>query len=263
MQFLPESETSVVLDKINVLFPIALPDEESLRKKFINFVRSPIHQILLKRRFLHVLKDISLVARKGDRIGILGKNGAGKSTLCRVVTGVYQPRSGLRTVNGKIRSILDPGACVYPELSGRENAKILIGLLAADQDIDVERVAEEALQFSGLGYFADVPVRLYSSGMYTRLCLSVVTALPADILILDEVFDGADLEFSKLVGQRIRKIISDANIVFFVSHSLDYLRLVCNKGVVLHNGEIVYSGPIEQAIESYLSIPGAALGHDQ
>jgi ABC-type polysaccharide/polyol phosphate transport system ATPase subunit len=260
---MPESENSVKIDDINLVFPVGLYREESFRKKIISFVQSPAKTVFSKKPTLHVIKNVSLTAQKGDRIAIIGKNGAGKSTLCRLISGVYKPQSGKISVQGEIKSILDPGACVFPELSGRENARILLKLMNLNRTFDIEKTLADVLEFSGLGHFADMPMRLYSTGMYTRLCLAIVTAQPADILILDEVLDGADLEFSKLINRRILEVVTNANIVFFVSHSIESLRTVCNKGAVLHNGQIQYFGPIEEAIQHYLQIPGAKLGHDQ
>src|SRR5256885_10895379 len=101
------------------------------------------------------------------------------------------PNSGKIQVMGQARAVFDTHVGIHPELTGRENAWLLAEFLYPELE-DKQSIVDEALEFSELGKFVDLPFRLYSNGMQTRLCLSVVTARPSDLLILDEVFDGAD-----------------------------------------------------------------------
>ena len=191
------------------------------------------------------LTQISFKAQVGDRIGIVGKNGSGKSTLCRLISRIYEPETGDVVVKGTVQSILDPSAIIYPELSGYRNAKILMQLFYKDEYSTT--LLNEALDFSGLGEHLFLPFRTYSNGMMTRLILSIATAKPANIFILDEIFDGADAEFQLKMNSRMISLIEKSNIVFFVNHSEDYIRRVCNRGLLLHEGRLLFDGQLDQS----------------
>lgn len=200
-------------------------------------------------------KDVQLhfifEAKKGDRIALIGKNGAGKTTLCRCLTGIYKPQFGQIKVEGKVRSIIDPATIIYPDLTGRENAKIMMDLLYPSDKGKAQELLSDALEFSGLGAHLDKSFRQYSNGMQTRLCLSLATCTPSDIFILDEVFEGADAEFQEKISARILRLISQSGIVFFVSHSESQIRRVCNKGLLLNEGKIINYGNLDQVFETY------------
>jgi ABC-type polysaccharide/polyol phosphate transport system ATPase subunit len=195
------------------------------------------------------LNEISFKAKVGDRIGIVGKNGSGKSTLCRLISRIYEPENGQIIVKGSVQSILDPSAIIFPELSGYRNAEILMQLFYKNGYSKVR--LDEALNFSGLGKHLSLPFRTYSNGMKTRLILSIATARPADIFILDEIFDGADAEFQSKMNNRMVSLIERSNIVFFVSHSEDYIRRVCNRGLLIHEGRLLYDGNIDKLFQLY------------
>jgi len=244
------SDVLVDVKNLDVMFELRLHLDETIRGQFVHFLKNPVAYAMQKRDVLHVLKSISFQAKRGDRIAIIGKNGAGKTTLCRCLSGIYNPRTGSILSSGTVRSILDPSVAVYPELSGRENGEILARLLYPHLS-NFKQHLDEALEFSGLGSFLDVPYRHYSNGMQTRLCLSVATIAPSDIFILDEVFEAADKGFKERISARILSLIERSGVVFFVSHVDEQIRRVCNKGLVLHDGKILYFGPIEEALSQY------------
>jgi ABC-type polysaccharide/polyol phosphate transport system ATPase subunit len=115
-------------------------------------------------------------------------------------------------------------------------------------------MVEEAIEFSELGHFIDVPFNQYSKGMQSRLLLSLISSQPADILILDEVFDGADIFFQKKLAERMKSFIQKAGATIFVSHSLAQIKEVCNKVLVIHNGKVRFFGDVDPGIESYLQL---------
>ena len=139
---------------------------------------------------------------------------------------------------------------IYPELTGRENANILIDFLYPDMKDRIAKL-QEALDFSELGEFLETPFKYYSNGMQARLCLSVLTIEPTDLLILDEVFEGADQFFREKIATRVIKMIQDSGAVIFVSHSEDQLRRVCNRAVVINNGRVGFDGSLDEGFAYY------------
>lgn len=201
---------------------------------------------------LHVLKGINFKLEQGDKVGVLGVNGSGKTTLCRLITGILIPSSGDISLVGECRSIFNTTIGVIPELTGRENADLLVKFIFPKESLTTQaELLENALAFSELKEFLDIPFQNYSKGMQARLCLSVISAKECDLLILDEVFDGADLFFQEKMRVRISKIIENSGATILVSHSLDQIRSVCNKVLVLDSGKIQYFGDVEKGIKAY------------
>ncbi len=203
-------------------------------------------------QMLQVIDGVNLEIREGERVGILGVNGVGKTTLCRWIAGFYRPTSGEVTTFGTVRAIFDTSFGIQADLTGRENAALL-GEFLYPEGTPAERAMhiEDALEFSELGDFVDMPFRLYSNGMQARLCLSLISCRPCDLLILDEVFDGADQFFRKKISLRILKMIEGSGAVLFVSHAAEQLRSVCNRLLILHQGRIAYDGPVSEGLRYY------------
>jgi len=256
MSFILTSEVSdciVKVEDFNLSFPIDYRPHSNLRDKFIDIISSPVDYLFKTKDRLHVLKDINLVINKGDRVGILGINGAGKTTLCRAIAGMYQSGEGKIIVNGNIRPIFDTGVGLMPELTGRENARLLIRLIYGTQ-LNINQAVDEALEFSELGYFADTPFKTYSKGMQTRLFLSIAFLRPSDLILLDEVFDGADARFSQKITQKLKTIVDQSKAVIFVSHHESQIRAICNRLIILDKNELVFDGNLEEGLKYYSSL---------
>src|SRR5690606_3638154 len=197
----------------------------------------------------------NLTVNRGERIGVLGINGAGKTSLCRCIVGMITPNSGMISLNGRVRGIFDTSVGVIPELTGRENAALVGSLLFPElSKRQLSEIVEDAIEFSELGEFANVPFSKYSKGMQTRLSLSLVSSISTDLLVLDEVYDGADLYFQQKISKRISKVIKDSGAVIFVSHSLDQIKAVCNRLILLENSKITFDGKVEDGIQLYSKI---------
>lgn len=254
MKSILNSNTLVQVNDLHLSFGLRIHPDASLRGHFIKLMQNPLATLLHTREAHHVLRGISFTARRGERIALIGKNGAGKSTLCRCLAGIYRPSLGRIQIEGNVRTILDPSAIIYPELTGRENARILAALLYPDLGKALNERIDEALDFSGLGSFLDTPFRYYSNGMQTRLCLSIATCAPADVFVLDEVFDGADSEFRERISRRILDLIAQSGVVFFVSHSEAQVRRVCNRAILLDSGCIRAEGSVDDVYKVYNGI---------
>lgn len=239
------------VNNLNVMFPVSLNYDQSWRGQFVEFAKNPLNYFLQSKELLHVLKNISFEAKHGDRIAIIGKNGAGKSTLCRSLAGIYRLPKGCITTTGQVRAVFNTSLVLFPDLTGRENARYLFDLIYTADKKNTKELLNSALEFSGLGRFLDMPFKYYSTGMQSRLCLSLVSCQPADIFILDEVFEAADREFRERISHRIIHLIENSGIVFFVSHSEEQIRKVCNKALWLQDGHIKMFDSVDTVMSSY------------
>lgn len=199
------------------------------------------------------LHDISLSAGKGDRIAIIGGNGAGKTTLLRLAAGIYQPTSGERIARGTISCLLTSGIGLSQQATGRENIKLACALYGLRGEQWREAV-KEAESFSELEAYLDVPMGHYSAGMKTRLGLSVITTIRPDILLIDEVFGAGDADFAEKARKRIIAMIEDARVLLFSSHADNLVRDLCDQAILLSHGEVLYQGPVDEALLEYRTV---------
>lgn len=198
------------------------------------------------------LKDINFTLQKGDRLGILGLNGAGKSTLLKVIVGVFKPTEGSVTKHGKIAPLLELGAGFDPQYTGRENIFLYGAVLGLSKKF-LEEKYDEIVKFAELEEFIDVPLKNYSSGMKARLGFAIATIVEPDILILDEVLSVGDAKFRKKSEKKVMSMFDKGVTVLFVSHSIEQVKRLCNKAILLEKGKIIASGDIEEVAKVYES----------
>lgn len=198
------------------------------------------------------LKDLNFEIKKGDRVGIIGRNGAGKSTLLKMLSQISSPTKGKIYIDGKIASLLEVGTGFNPELTGRENI-YLNGAILGMKKKEVDRKIDEIIAFSEIEKHIDTPVKRYSSGMYVRLAFAVAAHLDSEILIADEVLAVGDANFQKkALGKMNELSTGEGRTVLFVSHNMSQVKTLCNKGILLHKGELSYSGNITEVCDRYL-----------
>ena len=199
------------------------------------------------------LRNLDFEIKQGEAVGIIGKNGAGKSTLLKVLSRVTGPTTGEIKVRGRIASLLEVGTGFHPELTGRENI-FLNGAILGMRKSEITRKLDEIIDFSGVERYIDTPVKRYSSGMYVRLAFAVAAHLESEILIVDEVLAVGDAEFQKKCLGKMGEISKgQGRTVLFVSHNMAAVQNLCEKGIVLKNGQISFNGPVDHAIQNYLS----------
>ena len=187
---------------------------------------------------VQALKDVDLDFRPGDRVGLVGHNGAGKTSLLRMIAGIYEPTAGRIEVRGKVSSFINLGMGMDLEATGRENI-LLCGLMFGLDYDEIRRLTPEIEAFSGIGDFLDMPVRTYSSGMTMRLVFSIVTSVPAEILLMDEWLSVGDADFVALAEARLQKLVDAAHILVLASHDASVIARLCNIIVHLEHGEVV------------------------
>jgi lipopolysaccharide transport system ATP-binding protein len=201
------------------------------------------------------LKNVSFEVVKGDRIGIIGHNGAGKSTLLKVLSRITEPTSGRIEINGRVASLLEVGTGFHPELTGRENI-FLNGAILGMSRREIQYKFDEIVEFAEVEKFLDTPVKRYSSGMYMRLAFSVAAHLEPEILVVDEVLAVGDMEFQKKCLSRMDGLASEGRTIIFVSHNMAAINQLCNKAIILKQGQLQDSGVVSEIVNLYMGAGG-------
>ena len=229
----------------------------SIGKQKDNSLRSTLSDILKssksKSEQFWALKDVSFEINKGDVVGIIGKNGAGKSTLLKILSQITQPTEGRLEIDGRIASLLEVGTGFHPELTGRENI-YLNGTILGMSRKEVKSKFDEIVAFSGVEKFIDTPVKHYSSGMYVRLAFAIAAHLEPEILIIDEVLAVGDAEFQKKCIGKMKDVANAGRTVLFVSHNIAAIKALCTKGILIHHGELLYKGAINETVNAYYEL---------
>lgn len=197
------------------------------------------------------LKDISFEIEQGDAVGIIGKNGAGKSTLLKILSRVTSPTSGKIIGNGRVASLLEVGTGFHPELTGKDNI-YLNGAILGMRKKEIKRRFDEIVDFAGVERYIETPVKRYSSGMYVRLAFAVAAYLESEILIVDEVLAVGDLEFQKKCLGKMNEVSKgEGRTVLFVSHSLQSIKSICTKAMLLSKGRLNSFNTTDVIINEY------------
>jgi lipopolysaccharide transport system ATP-binding protein len=209
-------------------------------------------QISSTKEKFWALDDISFEIKRGDKVAIIGKNGSGKSTLLKILSRITRPTYGEIIVDGRIASLLEVGTGFHPELSGRENI-FLNGAILGMLQKEVKLKFDEIVEFSGIERFLDTPVKRYSSGMYVRLAFAVAAHLDPEILLVDEVLAVGDSDFQRKCIAKMSDIANQGKTVLFVSHNPMAAKQLCNLGIELCDGKIVFDGEVQTALDHYSS----------
>ncbi len=197
------------------------------------------------------LRDVSLEVGQGEVVGLVGRNGAGKLTLLKVLSRIVEPTSGSARLRGRVASLLEVGTGFHPELSGRENV-YLNGAILGMKKAEIDRKFDAIVAFAEIEDFLDTPVKRYSSGMYVRLAFAVAAHLEPEILIVDEVLAVGDYAFQKKCLGKMQEVAAgEGRTILFVSHNMGALAQLCNRGVLLENGQVSTIGSIREVIEAY------------
>jgi lipopolysaccharide transport system ATP-binding protein len=204
------------------------------------------------REDIWALRDVSFDVEQGEVLGVIGPNGAGKSTLLSILARITDPTEGEVEIRGRVSSLLEVGTGFHPELSGRDNVFLNGAVLGMRRSETAEKF-DEIVDFSGVRDFIDMPVKRYSTGMYVRLAFAVAAHLDPEILLLDEVFAVGDRAFQEKCLARISEMTSSGRTVLFVSHDVSSVARLCDRAIVLNDGELVFQGPVDDAVARYLS----------
>ncbi len=209
--------------------------------------QNPMH---LRKDEFWALEDVSFDVRRGDSVGLIGVNGSGKSTLFRIIHGIFPPDGGEVCVRGKIGALIALGAGFHPHLSGRENVYLNASILGIPHKIIASRF-DDIVNFAELAEFIEAPVASYSSGMKVRLGFAVAINIDPDILLIDEVLAVGDLAFRNKCIERLKTLLNKERTILFVSHSMQQVELVCQRGILLDAGRVAVDGTAGEAVAEY------------
>lgn len=220
-----------------------------------------IKSFSIKQNFLHTKREkkenfqavdnVSFTVEKGKVLGIIGKNGSGKSTLLRALAGILSPDSGSVDLKNNTVSLMSIGVGFQKEISGRENI-ILSGMLLGFSKQEILDKMDNIISFANLGKFIDMPVRTYSSGMYSKLAFSITASLETDIMLIDEVFSVGDQNFKKKSNDKITSLIQESHrTVVIVSHNMKTIQNLCDQVIWFNDGKIKEFGNTDEILEHY------------
>lgn len=241
----------IELDAVSVAFPIYHGGSRSLKKSLL--YRSSAGRIgrdANQRVTIEALQNVSFSMATGDRVALIGSNGAGKTTLLRVLAGIYEPTVGMATVRGRISPMFDVGLGIDSDLSGFDNIRIR-GLVLGMTKQEIEQRLPEIADFTELGDYLDMPVRVYSAGMTLRLTFAIATCFKPEILLMDEWIVAGDAHFMEKAERRVNNFVRDASVLVLASHDIEICRRWCNKALWLERGAVRQFGDIDSVIEAY------------
>ena len=228
----------------------------TLRDELINTFKKPFLWLFGNKRSkedVWALKNVNFKVEPGEILGIIGPNGAGKTTLLKILTRITSPTEGKAVVGGRVGSLLEVGTGFHPELTGRENI-YLNGAILGMRKKEIDKKFDEIVEFAGIGKFLDTPLKRYSSGMSVRLAFSVAAHLDTDILLVDEVLAVGDAAFQKKSLSKMQNIVAGGGrTVLFVSHNMSAISSLCNRTILLRDGNIAAQGSTPQVVAEYLS----------
>ena len=240
------SRTTIKMENVTLRYPRQRVTMGPIGKSLKSLLKIHRHTA----DYFTALKNITLGIKEGEVLGIIGDNGAGKSTMLRLISGIYQPDEGTVKSSGNISLLAGLGVGFNVNLSGRENIYLYGSILGHSKQI-MDTLMESIIDFSGLENFIDQPLRTFSSGMRARLGFSVASAIEPDILLIDEVLGVGDSDFKRKSLERIQQMVDNARTVVIVSHSVDMIKQICNRLVLIQDGQITAVGSPSHVIEAY------------
>ncbi|MET0764893.1 MAG: ABC transporter ATP-binding protein [Blastococcus sp.] len=245
------TDAAIVVDSVSKRFKMHRDQPTNLKEKLTRRSRGS------RTEDFWALRDVSLQIPRGTTYGLIGHNGSGKSTLLKLIAGIHRPTAGTITANGRVSAMLELGAGFHPELSGRENIFFNGSILGLSRREITHRL-DDIIEFSGIGDFIDVPVKVYSSGMYVRLGFSIAANLDPELLIIDEIVAVGDEEFQRRCFDRLYELRRKGTTIVFVSHSLALIQTLCDRVAWLEHGNLRAEGPAFEVVDKYIAEVNAA-----
>jgi len=194
------------------------------------------------------LDGVSFSIGEGEAVALMGFNGSGKSTMLKLISGVLRPDEGSVRTRGRVAGLIEVGAGFHPDLSGRENIYLNAAILGMSKKETQERF-DAIVEFSEIEKFIDTEVKHYSSGMFLRLAFSVAIHTHVDILLIDEILSVGDEPFQRKCIKRVRELHSEGKTLVVVSHDLNMVSDLCERGIVIQGGKVRFDGDSKSAVE--------------
>ncbi|MDQ0117586.1 ABC-2 type transport system ATP-binding protein [Pseudarthrobacter defluvii] len=229
---------------------------QNLRKQFVlRHTRSMKEAVVwllkgrrgdLSKKFM-ALTDVSFEVNQGETVALLGLNGSGKSTLLKLISGVLQPDSGSVLTRGRVAGLIEVGAGFHHDLSGRDNV-YLNGAILGMSEKQIDDMFDSIVEFSEIGEFIDTEVKFYSSGMYLRLAFSIAVHTDPEVFLIDEILAVGDEPFQRKCIAKIKELSANGKTLLVVSHDLDLVSTVCERGVLLEHGNVIMDGDVHDVV---------------
>lgn len=198
----------------------------------------------------NALRALDLELRRGETVGIVGRNGSGKSTLLQIIAGTLQPSHGEVTVNGRLAALLELGAGFNPEFTGRENISVAAAVAGLSR-AEITARFDDIVTFADIGAYIDQPVKTYSSGMFVRLAFSLAINVDPDVLIVDEALSVGDEAFQRKCFARLERFRNAGGTLLFVTHHPGTILQLCDRALLLDQGESLFFGNPRDALILY------------
>jgi lipopolysaccharide transport system ATP-binding protein len=240
---------AIVVDNISKKF--RLPHEK--RKTIFHNIIGLIKQQMTYEEFW-ALKDVNFEIQKGETFGIIGKNGSGKSTLLKILAKVFYADSGNIKMDGRVASFLELGVGFQAELTADENVYIYGSVMGLTRK-EIRQKYDRIFDFAELDNFKSMKLKNYSSGMYLRLAFAVAIMANPDIMLIDEVFAVGDTAFQKKCTDKITEFQNQGKTIVFVSHSMESVKQICQRTLLLSHGKMVAIGPTDEVVKKYMEVP--------
>ncbi len=254
------SQYMIEVENISKYYRLGIPGSRTIQEDLKNWFRRKRIEVATSSstpstasKAIWALRNISFELSRGEVLGILGRNGAGKSTLLKIVSRISLPTTGKIRGKGRVASLLEIGTGFHRELSGRENI-YLYGHIMGMKKKEIDRRFDEIVAFADIEFLLDTPVKRYSSGTYVRLAFAVAVHLDPEILIIDEVLAVGDYAFQKQCISKMKQIAAEeGRTILFVSHNMQTLKTICDRALLLHQGEMMEIGDPVRVISNYLT----------
>jgi len=239
-----KDDIAIKVHDLHKSFDLAENKSTSIKQLLINVGKEN------KKYRQKVLDGIDFEIKKGEFFGIVGRNGSGKSTLLKILAGVYTPDSGTVELNGNLTPFIELGVGFNSELSGHDNVYLSASLLGYPRKV-VDGMYDEIVNFAELHEHMDKKLKNYSSGMQVRLAFSIAIKAKNDILIFDEVLAVGDEAFQQKCMRIFEEYRRTGQTVVLVTHSMDTVRDLCTRAMLIDNGKITHIGSVESVTERY------------
>ncbi len=190
-----------------------------------------------------VIDDVTLHLPPGRSIALLGRNGAGKSTLLRLIAGTMAPTRGAVRLEGTVSWPVGYAGSFHGDLTGAQNTRFVARIYGVDSDA----LAAFAEEFAELGPAFHFPFRTYSAGMKARLAFGVSMGIRFDTYLVDEVTAVGDASFRAKSAAMFRARMAQAGAIV-VSHAMGQLRELCDCGMVIDAGRVLWFDDLGEAI---------------
>ena len=233
------------VNDVSIMFRLYRENVDSLKE----FVVKKIKRQIAYDEFW-ALQNINFHVGRGEAVGLVGRNGSGKSTLLKTIAGVLKPTKGSVAIKGTVAPMIELGAGFDMDLTATENVFLNGACMGYRKDMLVENM-QKIIDFSELKDFMDVPIKNFSSGMFARLGFAVATIYTPDILIVDEILSVGDWQFQAKCHKSIQEMLEQGTTLLFVSHSMDQVKEVCNRAILLEHGHMIMDDKVEKVCDRF------------